>query len=116
MARGNSIPNGIDYPVAAWLLLALFGLAVPFIPVPGDHRTRITVQFRRPDMTAPARFTAHTTATICQVLAAAMAYQDLGKGYSTQIGCGHPAPDSALAAAQVVGARGIEPLTPTMSR
>ncbi len=116
MTRGNSIPKGVDYPVAAWLLLALLGLALPFIPVPGDRHTRIVVQFRRPEMAAPTRFSAHTTATICQVLTAAMAYEDPAKGYHTQVGCGRAAPDLAPGAAPVVGARGIEPLTPTMSR
>jgi hypothetical protein len=116
MTRANAISEGIDYPVAAWLLLALLGLLLPFIPVPGDHLTRIVVQFRRAEMAGPARFTAHTTTTICQVLAASMAYQNPVQGYYTQIGCGRAAPGLVLDAAKVVGARGIEPLTPTMSR
>jgi hypothetical protein len=117
MARANAISEGIDYPVAAWLLLALLGLALPFIPVPGDHLTRIVVQFRRSEMAEPTRFTADTTTTICQVLAASMAYQNPVQGYYTRIGCGRrAAPDLAPGAAKVVGARGIEPLTPTMSR
>lgn len=96
MARQNSIPTGFDYPVAAWLLLALFGLALPFIPIPGDHTTRIVVQFRQAEMAAPTRFTAHTTASICQVLAAAMDFEDRANGTYTHIGCGRAAPDLAV--------------------
>ena len=99
MRRGNSIPTGLDCRVAAGSLLVFLGLALPFIPVPGDRITRVVVQFRTADMTAPARFTARTKSSTCKVLAAAMAYEDPASGGYTRIDCGGgDAPDLVLSA------------------
>lgn len=88
MRRGNSIATGFDGRMAAGSLLVFFGLALPFIPLPGDRITRIGVQFRTAEMAAPASFTARTTGNICQALAASMAYEDPAGGSFTRIDCG----------------------------
>ena len=88
MMRGNSIATNLDYRSAAKSLLVFVGLALPFIPVPGDRITPIAVQFRTVDMAAPTSFTARTTTSICVVLAAAMAYEDPASGAYTRIDCG----------------------------
>jgi hypothetical protein len=98
MTRGNSIPTGVDYRVAAWSLVVFLGLALPFIPVPGDRITRIAVQFRTAEMTQPASFTARTASSNCQALAASMAYEDPTSGGYTRIDCGGDAPDLVLGA------------------
>ena len=117
MARGNSIATGLDFRIAAGSLLILLGLGLPFLPVPGDRVTKIAVQFRTAEMAQPAGFTARTKSSICRALAAALAYEDPAGGGYTRIACGHPATsDVAQAAKEVVGAGGIEPPTPTMSR
>ncbi len=117
MAGRNTIAPGLDFRVAAGSLLVLFGLALPFLPVPGDRITRIAVEFRTADMAQPASFSARTKSSICRTLAAAMAYEDPASGGFTRIDCGHrTTSDAARAAKEVVGAGGIEPPTPTMSR
>ena len=116
MGRERSKTGGLDSRVAAGSLLVLFGLAVPFIPIPGDRVTRIAVQFRNTAKDEPTRFTARTTASICNVLAAAMAYDNPQSGGYTHIDCGHIGSRAAEDAVKMVGAGGIDPPTPTMSR
>jgi hypothetical protein len=99
MTWGNSIVTSLDSRSAATSLLVFFGLALPFIPIPGDRITPIAVQFRTTDMAAPARFTASTTTSICVVLAASMAYEDPASGNYTRIDCGgRDTPDLVLSA------------------
>jgi hypothetical protein len=88
MTRGNSIATRLDGRVAAASLLGFLGLALPFIPVPGDRITPIAVEFRTADMATPASFTASTRTSICVVLAASMAYEDPASGGYTRIDCG----------------------------
>ena len=117
MSQRRSNTGGWDGRVAAGSFLVFLGLAVPFIPIPGDHFTRIAVQFRATAMNEPTRFTARTTASICNVLAAAMDYDDPKDGGYTHIDCGNrDRSRAAEGAVEMVGAGGIEPPTPTMSR
>lgn len=88
MAGDHSSGKGLDRRAAALSFLVMLGLAVPFIPVPGDHVTRIAVQFRTAEMTAPASFTARTKNSICRVLAVVLAYEDPTEGGYTRIVCG----------------------------
>ena len=81
---------------AALLLVALLGLAAPFMPIPGDRPTRIAVAFQNTGMDEPARFTAHTTDNICHVLAAVLTFEDPNGGY-TRIDCGWRDHAAALA-------------------
>ena len=99
MTRGNSISSGFDYRLAAGSLLVLFGLALPFIPLPGDHITRIAIKFRTEARAEPRSFTADTSANICTVLAAALAYDDPTSGGFTRIDCGKAAARAALQSA-----------------
>jgi hypothetical protein len=88
MTRGNSIATGFDGRLAAGSLLVFLGLALPFIPIPGDRTTGIVVQFRTAGMAEPASFAASTTSSICHALAASMAYEDPASGGFTRIDCG----------------------------
>ena len=100
MHQGNTIIPAFESPFAAvGSLLAFLGLALPFIPLPGDQATRIAVEFRTAEMAAPRSFTARTTGNICYALAAAMAYDDPANGRFTRIDCGRgEAPDLVLGA------------------
>ncbi len=69
-------------------LLVLLILAIPFVPVPGDHVTRVDVRFHTSSMAAPRAFTARTLHSICTVMAAALAYNDPHTGQYTRISCG----------------------------
>jgi len=89
--RESPISSGFDYRLAVGSFVVLFGLALPFIPLPGDHMTRMAVRFRTEAMAVPKGFTAYTPANICAVLAAAMAYEDQASGHFTRIDCGKPA-------------------------
>ncbi len=68
-------------------LVMLLGLALPFVPLPGDMGTRMEVQFRAPGMTAPRSFHVTTTLSACVVLARALAYDDAATGNFTRIAC-----------------------------
>ena len=116
MARGSSIATGFDYRLAAGSLLAFLGLALPFVPFPGDRIAPIAVEFRRAAMVEPTSFTGQTSGTICHMLAATMAFEDAASGHYARIDCGHDGIDVALGPKKLVGAGGIEPPTPTMSR
>jgi hypothetical protein len=69
-------------------LLVLLALAIPFMPVPGDHLTLMHVRFHTREMAAPRAFTARTLHSICTVMAAALAYNDPHTGQYTRISCG----------------------------
>ena len=117
MSQKRSNTGGWDRRVAAGSFLVFLGLAVPFIPIPGDRSTRIAVQFRATAMNEPTRFTARTRTSICTVLAAVMAYDNPTDGGYTHIDCGsRDRSRAAEGAVKMVGAGGIEPPTPTMSR
>jgi len=68
-------------------LLVLLGLALPFLPLPGDMRTRMEVRFQAPGMTAPRSFDVSTTVSACTVLARALEYDDAATGHYTRIAC-----------------------------
>ncbi|MGH6969493.1 MAG: hypothetical protein ACREEL_08055 [Stellaceae bacterium] len=75
---------GRDLAISFLLLLAL---AIPFMPVPGDHVTRMHVRFHTHGA-APHAFTAETLHSICTVMAATLAYNDPRTGQYTRISCG----------------------------
>ncbi|MDE2229540.1 MAG: hypothetical protein KGL11_10935 [Alphaproteobacteria bacterium] len=66
--------------------LVLLGLAIPFMPVPGDHMARVDVRFHTRGM-APHAFSANTLHSICEVMAAALAYNDPRTGQYIRISC-----------------------------
>ncbi len=122
MAAHRPILNGTDWRDLAFAVVVLLGLALPFIPVPGDRMTRIAVRFQTTGMNAPGNFTTRTTRSICSILSAVMSYEDREAGEYLKVDCGRRAPPDGAArgndigTAKLVGATGIEPVTPTMSR
>src|SRR6185437_12855273 len=55
-------------------LLVLLGLALPFLPVPGDGTTRMHVLFHTGAMNHPRDFSVTTTRSVCELMAAALAF------------------------------------------
>jgi hypothetical protein len=78
----------VGIPEATLGLLVLIGLALPFVPVPGEHVTRIAVRFQTADMRQPSSFITHTSSNICYVLSTILSYQDPGSGEFVQVNCG----------------------------
>jgi hypothetical protein len=68
-------------------LLVVLGLALPFLPLPGDMGTRMEVRFRAPGMEAPRSFGVNTTMSACAVLARSLEYDDPATGHFTRIAC-----------------------------
>ena len=68
-------------------LLVLLALALPFMPVPGDHMTRMEVRFNARGMSAPHAFTTRTLHSVCAVMATGLAYEDPETGDYTRISC-----------------------------
>jgi hypothetical protein len=68
-------------------LAVLLVLALPLVPVPGDSRAVMAVSFRAPGTAAPRAFHAPTTASVCAVMARALAYDDPTTGNFTRITC-----------------------------
>ena len=76
--------SGRDIAVSLFILL---GLAVPFVPVPGDHETLMEVRFHTSGMAKPHVFSAQTQHSICAVMSSALAYEDPRTGEYTRIRC-----------------------------
>jgi hypothetical protein len=87
MTLRHSAGRHSAYRDAAILLVIGLGLAVPFLPVPGDHMTDIAVRFRDAGMSVPHRFTGRTLESICRVLAATLSYDDRKGGDFTRFDC-----------------------------
>ncbi len=96
MLRRNSVEKDQTHRDSALLLVALLGLAAPFIPLPGDQATRIAVHFRVPGMTRPGSFSTRTSDSICEVMAAVLTFNDQAKGDFARIDCGRQ-PDTSRA-------------------
>jgi len=75
---------GRDWAVS---FLALLALALPFMPIPGDHETRMYVRYHTRGA-APHAFSTDTLHSICTVMARALAYNDPKTGQYTRINCG----------------------------
>jgi len=82
------IATGLSPRERAFLTLAFIGLTAPFMPVPGDHATRIAVQFRRPGMIAARAFDARTEASICTLMRTTLSFGNPPRGIFTRIDCG----------------------------
>lgn len=67
--------------------IVFLGLALPFLPLPGDGMTRMEVHFRTGEMRRPHSFSADTKRSICQVMSAALAFEDRATGEYTRITC-----------------------------
>lgn|SRR5580704_9460771 len=78
----------VGLPEASLALVVAVGLALPFVPVPGEHVTRIAVRFQTSDMTRPGSFITHTSSNICYVLSTLLSYQDPSSGEFVQVNCG----------------------------
>jgi hypothetical protein len=78
----------VGLPEATLALAVAVGLALPFVPVPGEHITRIAVRFQTADMARPNSFIVHTSSNICYVLSALLSYQDPATGEFVQVNCG----------------------------
>lgn len=108
MAVSHLLQRHIGIPEAGLALLVAVGLAIPFVPVPGEHPTRIAVRFRTSDMPRPGSFIVHTSSNICHVLAALLSYEDPTTGEFVQINCGK---EAAALAKQIRAERAANPTT-----
>jgi hypothetical protein len=108
MAVSHLLGRRIGIPEAGLAFLVAAGLAVPFLPLPGEHPTRIAVRFRTADMTRPGSFIVHTSSSICHVLAALLSYEDPTTGEFVQINCGK---EAAALAKQIRAERAAAPVT-----
>ncbi|HVA14869.1 MAG TPA: hypothetical protein VNF99_16605 [Stellaceae bacterium] len=100
MAVGHLFGRHFGVPEATLALVVVAGLALPFVPIPGEHVTRIAVRFRTADMPRPGSFSVHTSSNICRVLATLLSYEDRASGEFVQIACGR----KAVAVAQQIHA------------
>jgi hypothetical protein len=91
MAVGHLVRRHIGIPEATLAAVVMIGLAIPFVPIPGEHSTRIAVRFQTADMARPGGFTVHISSNICHVLSALLSYQDPPTGEFVQITCGQKA-------------------------
>jgi hypothetical protein len=116
MAVGHLLGRHIGVPEASLALVVAAGLAIPFVPIPGEHSTRIAVRFQTADMPRPGSFTVHTSSNICRVLSTLLSYADASSGEFVQIDCGRKAEEIApqiraerAAEAAVIPAAAAEP-------
>jgi hypothetical protein len=91
MVVGHLFGRHIGIPEATLALVVAAGLAIPFVPIPGEHSTRIAVRFQTADMPRPGSFIVHTSSNICRVLSALLSYQEAATGEFVQIDCGKKA-------------------------
>lgn len=109
MALAQRFGRQVGIPEAGLALAVAAGLALPFVPVPREHPTRIAVRFWSQDMARPASFIVHTSSNICYVLSRLVSYRNPATGEFVQIDCGKKAD---AAARQIHAARAAAPQTP----
>jgi hypothetical protein len=68
-------------------LLIFLGLALPFMPMPGDTRAYAQIRFHNSETQEPRSFAASTTRSVCSVLAVALDYDDPETGNFTTVTC-----------------------------
>jgi hypothetical protein len=91
MAVGHLLGRHIGIPEACLAFVVVLGLALPFLPIPGEHPTRIAVRFRTSEMPRPGSFVVETSSSICYVLSSLLSYHDRVTGQFVQINCGQEA-------------------------
>jgi hypothetical protein len=68
-------------------LLVLTALALPFMPFPGDGAARMKVHFRTDASGKPQLLSTQTSRSVCQVMAAALSYDNPETGAFTRVKC-----------------------------
>jgi hypothetical protein len=76
-----------DILLGAALVPALVLLAVPFVPIPGDHETEMKVKVSDGDDNSIRRFSAPTYESVCAQVKLAIANQNPTSGAYTKIKC-----------------------------
>jgi hypothetical protein len=95
MAVSHLFGRHVGVPEASLALVVAAGLVIPFVPMPGEHSTRIAVRFQTADMPRPGSFTVHTSSNICRVLSTLLTYEDSSSGEFVRIDCGKKAEEVA---------------------
>jgi len=67
--------------------LFVLGLALPFVPIPGDGRTEMQVAFQAAGMSKPRQIHTHTGRAECVAMAHLLAYEDPANGRFTRVAC-----------------------------
>ncbi len=68
-------------------ILVVLGLALPFVPVPGDGLARMNIAHRSDTALKPAEFTTQAPLSVCMVLAYSLDYENPETGGYTHIAC-----------------------------
>lgn len=68
-------------------ILVVLGLALPFVPVPGDGVARMNIAHRSETALKPAKVTTQAPLSACKVLAYSLDYENLETGGYTHIAC-----------------------------
>jgi hypothetical protein len=63
------------------------GLALPFIPVPGDGMAHMKAVRREEATTEPVKVTTQAPRSVCAVLAFSLAYENPETGAYTRVAC-----------------------------
>ena len=66
------------------------GLALPFIPVPGDGMAHMKAVRREEARTEPVKVATQAPRSVCEVLAFSLAYEDPETGGYTRVNCKQP--------------------------
>jgi len=73
------------------LATAIFaGLALPFIPVPGDGMAHMKAVRRDEAATPPVKVSTQAPRSVCEVLAFSLAYENPETGAYTRVACKQP--------------------------
>jgi len=65
----------------------VMGLALPFIPVPGDGMAHMKAVRRDEATTQPVKVATQAPRSVCAVLAFSLAYENLETGAYTRVAC-----------------------------
>lgn len=68
-------------------VLVVLGLALPFVPVPGDGVARMNIAHRSETALKSAQFTTQAPLSVCMVLAYSLDYENPETGGYTHIAC-----------------------------
>lgn len=68
-------------------LLVVLALALPFVRLPGDSAARMKVHFRSDNSETPRVLSTETSRSLCNVMAAALSYDNPSTGAFTEVKC-----------------------------
>jgi hypothetical protein len=90
MIRTRASRDPFNWRERVTATMIVVGLALPFIPVPGDGMARMKAVRLDEATTHPVKVTTQAPRSVCEVLAFSLAYENPETGAYTRVACKVP--------------------------